>query len=78
MTEDEMNAAIDAKLEAELQARRARMRNDLVVRLRREAALAHLDRVNARPSRLIRRERGPVSQAPTPNLAPDDSGQVRE
>jgi hypothetical protein len=30
------------------------------------------------PSRLIRRERGRVSQAPTPNLAPDDSGQVRE
>jgi hypothetical protein len=47
-----MNAAIerevDAKLEAELEARKAKMRADIAVRMRREAGLAHLDRVNAR------------------------------
>jgi hypothetical protein len=54
MTEEELNAAIereiDTKLAAELEARKAKMRADIAVRMRREAALAHLDRVNARHS----------------------------
>jgi hypothetical protein len=52
MTEDEMNAAIereiDTKLAAELEARKAKMRADIAVRMRREAGLAHLDKVNAK------------------------------
>jgi hypothetical protein len=52
MTDDEMSAAIerelDAKLEAELQAQMAKRRADIAARLRREAAMAHLDRVNAK------------------------------
>jgi hypothetical protein len=51
MTDDE-NAAIereiDAQLEAELEARKAKMRADIVVRRPRQAALAHLDKINAR------------------------------
>jgi hypothetical protein len=51
MTDDE-NAAIereiDAQLEAELEARKAKMRADIVVRRAREASRAHFDRINAR------------------------------
>jgi hypothetical protein len=52
MTDDEIAAAIereiDTKLAAELEARRAQLREDIAMRLRREAAFAHLDRVNAK------------------------------
>jgi hypothetical protein len=51
-TDDEIAAEIereiDAKLESELQARRAQLREDIALRMRRAAAFAHLDRVNAR------------------------------
>jgi hypothetical protein len=52
MTEDELNAKIEreieAKIEAELQAKRARERADIAARFRREEAMAHLDKVNAK------------------------------
>jgi hypothetical protein len=52
MTEDELNAQVEAelnaKIEAELRAERERKRAEIAARLRREAAMAHLDRVNAR------------------------------
>jgi hypothetical protein len=51
MTDDE-NAAIereiDARLEAELAARRAQMREEIATRMRREASAKHYDRINAR------------------------------
>jgi hypothetical protein len=52
MTDEEIAAAIEAeidtKLAAELEARKAQMRADIAMRLRHEAAMRHLDRVNAR------------------------------
>jgi hypothetical protein len=52
MTEAEMSAAVEAELtaavERELQAQMAKRRADIAARLRHEAAMAHLDRVNAR------------------------------
>jgi hypothetical protein len=52
MNEDELNALIDAKLaarlEAELQARREQMRVEVISALRREAERAHYDRINAK------------------------------
>lgn len=52
MTADEIAAAIEAeidrRLEAELQARRSQLREEIALRMRREAAAAHYDRINAR------------------------------
>jgi hypothetical protein len=51
-TDDETAAAIerevDAKLEEELRVRRARLREEVAARLRREAAAAHHARINRR------------------------------
>jgi hypothetical protein len=52
MTENELLARIEreieAKIEAELNAKRARERADIAARFRREEAMAHLDKVNAK------------------------------
>jgi hypothetical protein len=52
MNEDELNAIVDAelakRLEAELQARRERVRQEVVLQLRREAERAHHAKINAR------------------------------
>jgi hypothetical protein len=52
MIDDEIAAAIEAEieaaLEAEVEARKAKMRADIVARRAHQAAMAHLDRVNAR------------------------------
>jgi hypothetical protein len=88
MTEDEMNAAIereiDTTLEAEIHARKAKMRAEIAVRLRREAALAHRDRINAKApiegplagltpeqdaGALWPNERGPLTSAWTRSIA---------
>ena len=52
MNEDELNKIIDAKLaarlEAEVAARRERVRTEVFLQLRREAERAHYDRINAK------------------------------
>jgi hypothetical protein len=52
MTEDEFNAQVDAELnaqiDAELKAEMARKRFEIARRLRREAEMAHYDKINAR------------------------------
>jgi hypothetical protein len=52
MTEDELMLAVErevnAKIDAELQAKRARERADIAARYRHEEAMAHLDEVNRR------------------------------
>src|ERR1700738_2878279 len=52
MTEEELGAIVEAKLEAELAARlqadRNRIRMEVVDGIRREASRAHYDRINAR------------------------------
>jgi hypothetical protein len=52
VTEAELNAKVEAelaaKVEAELQAETVRKRAEIAARLRHKAAMAHLDRVNAR------------------------------
>jgi hypothetical protein len=52
MTEDELNAIVDAKLAARLAARlaaeRARVREETILELRREASNAHFDKINRR------------------------------
>jgi hypothetical protein len=48
MTDDEIEREINAKLESELQARRAQLREDIALRMRRAASNAHFDRINRR------------------------------
>jgi hypothetical protein len=52
MTEDELNAIVEAKLAdalaARLQADRERVRMEVIMELRREAERAHYDRINAK------------------------------
>jgi hypothetical protein len=52
MTEDELNAFVESKLEARLAARlaadRERVRQEVIMELRREADRAHYDKINAR------------------------------
>jgi hypothetical protein len=52
MNEDELNALVDAKLaervEARLKAERARVREETILELRREASNAHFDKINAK------------------------------
>src|SRR4051812_31416117 len=47
-TDVEVEAALNVEIERELQAEMARKREEIAYRLRRKAAMAHLDRVNAR------------------------------
>jgi hypothetical protein len=52
MTEEELNVIVEAKLAERLAARlaadRARVREEVILELRREASRAHHDRINAR------------------------------